>query len=213
MNPRSHPDDSLIGAYALGDLPTAVGLTVSAHLEACTACRQTAARKVEIAGARLLEMPGAAMASDAFEAVLRRIDGAEPEPKPVRPAHMPGVALPCAVAGLGVSPKRWFGRGAWVAHTKASDAQGWRSFLLSLPAGGRLPEHAHSGAEYTVVLEGVFTDGEGRHGPGDFVYGRADDRHRISVPEGARCICLVAAQGALKWSSPWVGLTRPWTGI
>ncbi|WP_309642965.1 ChrR family anti-sigma-E factor [Phenylobacterium sp.] len=212
MTNRTHPSEVLLADYASGALPTAAGLTVSAHLSSCAACAGKVDQLVEAGGVLLSGLPDAPLARGALAATLARLDSPAAQPAPPQKG-LTGVDLPAVVLAVGFGPRRWFGRGAWVAHTKASTAHGWRSFILSLPAGGRLPAHGHRGLELTAVLQGAFADDTGWHGPGDFVTADHAVEHDIVVSAQGRCVCLVSTQGPFLWRNPWLGALRPLTGL
>jgi putative transcriptional regulator len=77
------------------------------------------------------------------------------------------------------------------------------ALLLSLPAGGGLPQHGHHGAEWTLVLHGAFEDESGRYGPGDLAYADASVRHRPRASRAGRCVCLVVRDGPMRLTGVW----------
>ncbi len=212
MSPRHHPRDSLLASYAAGELPTAAGLPISAHLEVCASCRATVRAATKLAGELLSDEREEQLSPNILDAVMARLD--EPEPPEPPPGQAPaGMPLPRALTAIGVRRRRWFGVGAWVAHTRLSNPQGWKSFILTLPAGGRLPAHRHHGEELIFVLQGRFTDGANEYRSGDIAMGTGQTSHQLLVADSAACTCLVAVQGAPLWRNPAMVLLRPLTGI
>lgn len=58
--------------------------------------------------------------------------------------------------------------------------------------GGRGPlRHRHVTDEWTVVLEGGFTDETGTYAAGDFAYMGEGDAHRVVAEPGEGCVCLL----------------------
>lgn len=213
MIPVFHPTEALLIGYATGDLPTAAGLPISAHLDVCPSCRAEVRRVTELCGAMLADEAAPDLSHGVLDAVMARLDEVEVVETPQRRKNPTGIQLPRAVAALGVDRRRWFGPGAWVAHTQASRAHGWRSFLLRLPAGGRLPVHHHEGEELTFVIQGRFTDGSDWYGPGDIALGTGPTPHGLRVSDDEHCICLVASQGRMRWRNPLIGALRLITRI
>jgi putative transcriptional regulator len=211
--PVFHPTEALLTDYATGDLPTAAGLPISAHLDVCPSCRAEIRRVTELCGAMLADEADTELSPGVLDAVMARLDEVERAETPRRRLNPAGLRLPRAVAAIGVNRRRWFGRGAWVAHTQASRAHGWRSFLLRLPARGSLPIHHHEGEELTFVIQGRFTDGSEWFGPGDIALGTGPTPHGLRVSDDAPCICLVASQGRMRWRNPLIGALRPITRI
>lgn len=213
MTPRCHPDEALLQDYASGALPTAAGLTVSAHLDFCPACRRLVSQFEEAGGEMLHGLSGSPLSPGALGATMSKLDKPEGLERRHTPSYFLGSELPLALKAIGIGRRRWLGRGAWVAHTNASTAHGWRCFLLSLPPGGRLPAHSHGGPELTVVLQGTFHDGQDQRRPGDFIAADRSVEHQIVVGPEGRCACLISVQGPIRWRNPWVAATRPLTGI
>jgi putative transcriptional regulator len=66
-----------------------------------------------------------------------------------------------------------------------------RVWLMVAP-GGRGPlRHRHVTDEWTVVLEGGFSDQEGTYAAGDFAYVEADSQHKLTAEADEGCTCLV----------------------
>jgi anti-sigma factor ChrR (cupin superfamily) len=58
--------------------------------------------------------------------------------------------------------------------------------------GGRGPlRHRHVTDEWTVVLEGGFSDDKVAYAAGDFAYVEADSEHKLTAEPGEGCTCLV----------------------
>lgn len=205
-----HPGARLLEHYAAGEVPEAVGLVLSIHLETCGRCREQVERLAQAVSEidnQSTDEPG----PQVLEAVLARLD--EPEVRPPPPAPwLAEVRLPSAVAAHLIGPRKWIRPGGWVAHTRASGWGGWRSFVLGLPKGGVIPQHEHPGPEYVAVLSGAFRDAGGLYRQGDFIRSEPDGPHSVQATAGP-CICLVAYHGRLRWRSPLVGLVGSLAGL
>ena len=66
-------------------------------------------------------------------------------------------------------------------------------YMLSIRSGTKVPSHDHGGSEWTLVLDGAFTDEAGHFGPGDMVEMREGEEHQPVADVGKDCICLVVA--------------------
>ena len=201
MSAKFHPSGELLTDYAIGDLPLAPGLVVSAHLEGCALCRSRVGEIEEAEGRQLLEGSAAvAMRPDALHAVLSRVTyKAKPEPQASAPAKRLGDAkLPGAVAQIGLKRRRFLGSGLWTARVDLPEHDDWRTFVLRVPAGTTVPSHGHSGEELIAVLAGSFADGK-TYAAGDFVECGANRDHDLKVVGDAPCVCLIAVHGPLLW--------------
>ena len=75
---------------------------------------------------------------------------------------------------------------------------GDRLYLLKAKGGMRMPDHSHTGEEWTLILTGSYTVGEKRFTRGDMHIEGEDELHAPHIDEGEDCICLVMTQGPLK---------------
>ena len=85
--------------------------------------------------------------------------------------------------------------------------------MLRVGAGQKVPQHTHTGTEYTQVLTGAFSDSFGRYRAGDCVEADEDVDHQPVVDPDGECICLAAVDGRLRLDS-WIGrMLQPLIGI
>lgn len=76
-----------------------------------------------------------------------------------------------------------------------------------------MPDHGHKGREMTLVLQGAFSDADGRYGRGDVEI--ADDavQHTPVAEAGQDCICLAATEAPLRFRSLIPRLVQPFFRI
>ena len=77
-----------------------------------------------------------------------------------------------------------------------------RVSLLRLKPGRGLPMHRHVGAEYTVVLQGGYTDSTGNYGVGDFAVGPGPEQHEPIADPGEPCIALIVIERPIVLTGP-----------
>ena len=192
---RSHPDSATLMSFAAGALAEPLAAACSVHASMCAACRDEL-RDMELVGAALL---GSAPAPGGkITAPLR-----PPEPVLTERASNDrgGVAdaLPGPIAtryGLTLDQIPWQGLapGVWQHRLALSPGAQGELYLIRLAPGCRLPLHAHTGVELTVVLTGAFTDESGEYRRGDLQeIDKAEHQPLGDAEEG--CVCLVAAEG------------------
>ena len=196
---RRHPTEATLVAHAAGTLWSAARPVVQGHLEVCARCRATLALAEAVGGALLDELPPTPLAPGALQRVSQRLRGGVGRPS------APGPALAATGAGPRVPPHglrdvrlRWLAPGVKHAVLLRGPADGTLR-LLRVKPGTALPRHAHRGTELTLVLEGAFTDELGRHGPGDLVEVEGQASHRPVAEGRTDCVCLVAAEGRLRF--------------
>jgi putative transcriptional regulator len=97
----------------------------------------------------------------------------------------------------------WKERGGSVAeHALLGDYPGFKTRLLRIKAGARVPSHTHGGREYTLVLKGGFSDVHGHYLPGDVSTADPDVTHQPVADDDEDCICLTVTDAPLKMTGP-----------
>lgn len=200
MNARHLASDETLAGFAAGRLDEGMSLVVAAHLEINTASAQ-ALRTIEAVGGGVLAqgeaVPMLTSAEDAL-ALLER-EGAG-EPAPVRPseAGLPRILKPYELG-------RWqpIGRGVALRRVKVPGAEA-RVFMLRAAPGTWLPEHKHTGHEWTTILSGAYEHEYGRFARGDFDEANENHEHHPHVDPVEGCTCIVALTGEVRFRG-WLG--------
>jgi putative transcriptional regulator len=206
MTISHHPTDPTLAAFAAGTLDEGRALVVSTHLSTCPACR-TAVRAFEaLRGVALKEAEPLPMAVDALQRALQAIAVEAPLQAPTQAASTTRAAsdLPAPLSSYRLGPWRRIWRGLEFREVGTSKDQGTRVFMLKAAPGIRIPAHAHTGIEWTCVLQGAFQHQFGRYGAGDFDEADETVRHHPFVEDDVECICLVAMQGGIRLTG-WLG--------
>ena len=73
--------------------------------------------------------------------------------------------------------------------------------------------HSHDGMEYTVVLQGGYTDVTGNYGPGDLQIMADGASHNVVADPGEDCINLAVTTGPLKFESLLQRIAAPLFGF
>lgn len=189
MNPRHHPNEDILTAYAAGALEPGFGLVAGAHVESCGHCRAQVAALQATSGAALRALPEAELTPGALDRVMSRLDGSRNEPRlDSRPL----------LQRLPLKTRKRVAPGVWVAAVDTPCAVNNRVYVLSVAPGALTARHTHSGAEFCTVLQGGYRDEVGHFGVGDFAAAEADLNHQPIVDSTEACICLFATEGRLK---------------
>lgn len=69
--------------------------------------------------------------------------------------------------------------------------QSTRVWVMDAPAGRGPLTHSHVADEWTVVLEGGFSDETGTYAAGDFAYMGPGDQHTMVAEPGEGCVCVL----------------------
>lgn len=200
-----HISDALLDAYVTGNLGHPFAVVVAAHLSRCDDCRARAEAAEMLGGALLDRLSPAALSADAGDRLLAALDQA-PAPRSMAASGVFPAPVMEALAG---QPPRWRMLGGGIRQQILS-ADGEGSLrLLYIPAGRAVPQHSHGGLELTLVLQGSFSDSEGRFGPGDVETAHDEIDHQpVAGPEGP-CICLAATDAPLRFRAMIPRLLQP----
>lgn len=121
------------------------------------------------------------------------------ESKAVRsaPSFPAGMVLPSPLAAYDISNWRFVAPGIQWAKVAVPDDTKAKVLLLRARPKTALPQHAHSGMEYTCVLHGTLQDNDVTLHTGDL--GECDEHHRHQpvVDERGECVCVLAVEGQL----------------
>jgi putative transcriptional regulator len=197
----SHPaPEELLLDYAAGVLAAGPALAVALHVALDPAARRAVERLGALGGA-LMEGEGPSPFEEApfdealLQSTLARLDGVSVEPRPAPYVPRPGFEwAPAPLArhlGPQLSWRRVFG-GFEQMRLKLPGEH--RVSLLRLEPGHGLPMHRHVGEEFTVVLQGGYTDSTGNYGVGDFAVGPGPEEHEPIADPGEPCIALIVVE-------------------
>lgn len=219
MTIQHHPSEATLFAYAGGSLPEGLSLVVASHLALCPTCRARARMLDAVGGALLDELPDTAVADDALERALARLDAPVPPSNPEAAApdvHL-GLALPEPLASYVARARapRWRFMAPGMSHVEVMPrtSRGGTVQLLRIAPGLSVSPHSHGGNEFTLVLQGAYDDELGRFEAGEVAETDEGVLHRpVADPEHG-CICLVATEAPTRFKS-WIGrLFQPFIGL
>jgi putative transcriptional regulator len=200
------PEELLLD-YAAGALPEGPSLVVSLHVALDPVARRTVQDFQAIGGALLESEPAPAVDEFALERALARLDAVAVEARPEPPKLLPGFEWAPAplLPYLGRAP-RWHKRlGGFESIPVRIPGDTHRVEILRLMPGRGLPQHHHTGYEYTTVMQGGFTDNTGNYGVGDFAMGPGSQDHEPIADAGdsVPCIAMIVLEQPLVLTGPW----------
>jgi putative transcriptional regulator len=192
----AHATPDLLAGYADGSLSDGMCLAVASHLTFCPRCRDKVSRLEEIGGALMAGTEPVDPPAGCLERALDRLDAPEPPdrddfgplPRPLRRRlATPLCSLRWRILLPGLSLCRLDGF--------ADDV----SMLRARP-GLRIPAHAHTALEATVVLAGRMRDRGRVYGRGDLALADEHDDHHPEVVGPEPCLCLVVLRGPVRFT-------------
>jgi putative transcriptional regulator len=207
----NHPSAELLAAYSAGSLPLSQALCISAHLEHCGACMQEL-QQLNRVGSELMQQLEPAPPSERLkQSLLDRLDSLTSD-ETDRPEPENSAVPRCLrrfVSG-GYDQLRWKRVSPDIHSVElCRDSNGAKVELLKIKPGGSASTHTHLGDEYTVILEGSFSDESGVYRRGDFVVKDSSDRHTPVATQDRECICLAVTEGPIQLTSLFGRLLNP----
>jgi len=177
----------------------------------------------------LTEEEPAALAADALDRVLGRIDQAEALDRQAQAAAAGKDGFAAEVAAL-PSPvreaafqamaerHRWKFAGLGIQQLSLFSDQGARAVLMRIEPGHGVAAHDHEDEELTLVLTGAYHDGVAAYAPGDVSLALPGLVHRPEAEPGEVCYVLLAYRGAPRFKGVFglaqraIGYPTPLTG-
>jgi putative transcriptional regulator len=217
MTLNHHPSDETLLAYAAETLAPGARVVAAVHVGCCVRCRTRVSQFEALGGVVVDQLEPSSLSDGALERVMARIDEPAVPPREalhaIAPTKAPiGIELPPALDDCGIGPWRWVAPGVrWSKVSVPGDTQ-TNVMLLKVAAGKRLPEHTHTGREFTLVLSGSFSDDRGRYAPGDFDEADSEIEHQPVVDKDGECICLAAIEGRMLLRGLLGRLVQPFVG-
>jgi putative transcriptional regulator len=170
----------------------------------------------------LAEEEPSALAADALNRVLGRIDEAETLDREAEVAAAQGgiaaeiAALPspareAALAAM-AARHRWTFAGIGVQRLALFTDRGEQAELLRIEPGHGVADHDHEGEELSLVMTGAYHDGHAFYGPGDVSLAKPGFAHTPKAVPGEVCYVLAAFRGGAKFKGL-IGLTQRTVGF
>jgi putative transcriptional regulator len=191
--------DNLLASYVAGALPAPLQHLVGAHLELKDDNRGFVAGLEDMAGSAMERQDGIVLHDrDArLAAIFNTADGADVA---VAPATKDRI-LPAALAALvpyNSDSIPWRTKMPGYKECSLGVIDGCEVNLLWIRPGRKMPDHTHEGSEITLVLDGAFSDSNGRYGRGDIALADEDVDHSPVAENDRPCICLAITDAPLR---------------
>ena len=209
--PVHHIGEEVLFDYASGACDEAQSLLVASHLTYCPHCRGRLADMEALGGSLLTDVEPVPVVGLTMDEIIARLD--EPEAMPIPAPRPAGPTCPAQRAAGGPllpAPLRDYIGGdvdalTWRSLTRGIDeaelpvsGRQAKAKLLRVRAGKAVPQHTHTGSEWTLVLAGGVTDERGQYLVGDVSVSDAEVDHRPVADDDGDCLCLVVLDAPLK---------------
>ena len=202
-----HIPDSMLAAYAAGNLPHAFSVVVATHVSMCAISRAALGAHQAVGGAVLETQDAVPLSQGLKSDLLARLD--DPIDLPAAPAPRDGIYPGPVVDALNGRAPKWKRLGMGVCQDILFADKAGSLRLLYIPPGQAVPDHGHNGLEMTLVLQGSFSDETGQFGVGDVEIADETLEHTPVADEGEPCICLAATDAPLRFRALTPRLLQP----
>jgi len=224
MNIKHHLDEATLVSYAAGSMSQGMALVVACHISICPECRQRASQSEAIGGMLLDSLDEISISDDALNQVLACLEK-EPEiDVAVMPTHkkkarssssdcIPAPLQECIGDSFDNVEWKRIVPGIYYHELPFKTEKGGVSRLMRIAPGKAMLPHTHNGNELTLILQGSFSDEVGRFTQGDIADLDSEIEHQPLVDSDVDCICLIATDSQLKFSTLLGKLVQPITGF
>lgn len=215
---REHIDtlDALIARYVAGTLPAPARVLVEAHLELKDESRGFVADLETLAGEALAQTEPQAIGDRggilerifASSADVVRFEGRsfgnrsfDNRSSDGREIRIDRPRLPSALRdfiGFDLEDVPWRTKMPGFKEYEIGNIDGCQASIFWIRPGRAIPAHTHHGCEVSLVLEGAFSDGFGRYGPGDISVADDDVDHRPVAENERPCIGFAVTDAPLR---------------
>ena len=237
MNIKHHLDEATLVSYAAGSMSQAMALVVACHISMCPASRERVHESEAIGGMLLDNLNPAQVSDDALAQVLACLvdepDDSVAETLFNKSASVNKTTLFSAKKSQLTTPHGDIPRplddyigasldeiewkrivpGVHYHDLPCKTERGGASRLLRIAPGKGMLPHSHDGNELTLILRGSFTDEVGRFTVGDIADLDSEIQHQPLVDSNVACICLIATDAPLKFSTLLGKIVQPMTGF
>jgi putative transcriptional regulator len=205
VSARHHPSAETLARYAADTLDAGPAAVVDVHVASCRLCQAHVLDYEALAGAELEAVAPADLVPGALDMTLSCIEigkSSRSAPSKAPRKRQPKATdrgLPQALDNYDLGKWLWLGPGLRWASVRVPGAAKANVMLMKIGPNKSMPEHGHTGCEYTQIISGSYFDGINRYGPGDFSEADHDVEHQPVVDPGEDCICLAAVEGKMRF--------------
>lgn len=208
-----HLAEEFLIEYSTGSLGEAESIIVASHISMCAVCRNQVGIYEDVGAALLEEGEMTTVDADSFTRILDKIDR-QPEAGPVAPdldrETLQIVPPPFRVyLGGSLSSLVWNWIGPGIREANLAQLNDFQVSLFRIRAGTTVPAHTHARQEFTLLLEGGFTEGDMHFGKGDVSLADDTVTHSHLIDRAGPCLCLTARNGRMKLTGPFLQLLNP----
>lgn len=206
--------DEWLLSYAAGALSPGKSLMVASHIAYHEDLQEAVADAESIGGALLEKMDSTNVDDRVLEELMGKLDDTG-VPELRTEASSSRYPEPLAeFMDNDLDKLKWRFMGPGMRHARLWDgANSERLWLLRANGGIAVPEHGHTGDEWTLLLKGGYQTESGHYGVGSIDVADENIVHQPMIDEDEDCICLVLTEGPVRLNSLVGRMFQPLVGI
>ena len=209
---NNHPDDALLASFSAGSLPLSQALCISIHLEHCYECSHKLRQLNQLGSELMHQLKPSASSAELKNQLLEKLDSVTLDDESNHTGNENSAVPRCLQQFVGGT----YGDLSWKrmsldihSHELCRDQNNAKVELLRIKPGGTSGTHTHMGDEYTVILEGSFSDETGLYRKGDFLVRNESHRHTPVATSDQECICLAVTEAPIQLTGFFGRLLNP----
>jgi len=209
---KNHPSDELLTSYSAASLPLSQALCVSVHLESCDECARKLQRLNQVGSELMRQLKPSPPSPDLKSNLLEQLDSLVEDTENDRIEDIDKSVPRCLHQFI----DKGFGEISWKrisrdikSYELCRDQNNAKVELLRIRPGGTSSTHTHMGDEYTVILEGSFSDESGLYRRGDFLMRDSRHKHTPVATRDGECICLAVTEAPIQLTGFFGRLLNP----
>ncbi len=204
MTPNHHPSYEVLLDYAAGNLSLAPSIIVAVHCSMCQECTEIL-NSINVAGAALIEdLDREKININSLEKVLAQLDDNldDIEEEAIYDNSKFNFTIPKTLQTYIPETLNWKNLSSGVRTAELLSNDGFNLDIYKIMSGYKIPKHTHTGYEYTMVIDGGFTDNNKYFGPGDFSLLDHSTEHSPKADSDKDCYCIVSLDSKIKLTGP-----------
>lgn len=209
---ENHPGDELLASYSAASLPLSQALCISVHLDHCDECTQKLRRLNHVGSELMQQLKPSPPSPGLKEKLLDQLDTLPVDVETAR-YNSGSTSVPRCLHQFiktGYQEIPWNRISPDIQNYElCRDQNNAKVELLRIKPGGTSGTHTHMGDEYTVILEGSFSDEAGLYHQGDFLVRNKRHRHTPVATQDRECICLAVTEGPIQLTGFFGRLLNP----
>jgi len=205
---KHHVHAEILMSYAAGTSSMPVSLIVASHVTICGKCRKDVQLFEDIGGKVLEESSSIKTKPETLDIMLSQLDDIDIEVETSSDIKVNSIFKNIPVVLHKMLPKgntlteKWkkgIGGIKYFDIDLGESNKNAHARMFSIPPGKTLPNHGHEAQEFTLVLEGGFSDKSGDYNAGDIAIEDELNVHSPVADSTEGCVCLTVYEGNLKF--------------